>query len=114
MGRDSNFTCITCKKTYDLGYGSAISWLDSAKTVAEYDELAAECLREASLLKNLNFRKCLVEHEGHEWECWSFDWCSQRGGNITQDGGYSGDTILVEGYDNYENIDLWNKGDGIE
>lgn len=72
MGRDSVAACIDCKVVYQLGYGSASTWLDFCKTVAEYDAQPAG----QALSKNKAWRAFLVEHETHKWESWSSDWCS--------------------------------------
>ena len=108
MGRDGNFTCKDCKKTYYLGYGSYTTWLDLSdiKTVKEYDELDSP---NKDRQKNMNYRKCLEEHEGHDWITWSGDWCYNRDNvDLMAEGGYSGDWLMCEGEKCFEHIDLEN------
>jgi len=104
MGRSGNFTCVDCKKTYYLGYGSYLSWLDHVGTIKEYDALDGE---NKSLSKNQNFHKCLIEHEGHDWFAWSDDHCSESNGNLYVDGVYGRqDELLCEGFSEYEYINM--------
>ena len=103
MGRDSNFACRTCKKNYYLGYGSYSTWLDGALTIAEYD---ARDDADKDRQKNQNFRKCLEEHDGHDFVIWSDDWCYKNHGNLLIEGGYGKDVVIVEGFKDYEQIDL--------
>ena len=103
MGRESNFACKDCKKNYYLGYGSYSSWLDDVKTVVEYDALSDE---NKQLAKNINYRRCLGEHEGHDWVNWSTDWCYEKNGNLYAGGGYGDGHLLCEGFSEFEKIDL--------
>jgi hypothetical protein len=102
MGRDSNFVCKKCEKTYYLGYGSYSTWADNdVKTVKEYDDaVVGEC---KNLSKNANFRKCLVEHESHDWFTYSSDWCSEMHGNLVLD--YN-NTIILKDFSLFEEVKL--------
>jgi len=103
MGREGNFACKDCKKNYYLGYGSYTTWLDNAKTVAEYDALPDD---KKHIFKNINYRRCLGEHEGHDWVSWSSDWCYEENGNLYVDGSLSDPFLLCEGFSEFDKIDL--------
>ena len=104
IGRDSNFACKDCKKNYHLGYGTYTTWLDYVKTASEYDALSND---KKHLAKNINYRKCLSEHEGHDYVTWSNDWCYEDNGNLYVDGGgYMDEYLLCERFSEYEKIDL--------
>lgn len=75
MGRDSNAACLDCRQAFDFGYGPGATWLDRAKTVAEYDALATKDNGGQGTLgqlgKNKAWRAFLVLHEGHHFEQWN-------------------------------------------
>lgn len=90
MGCDRHFCCQTCKTDIYLGYGSYSSWLDcGVRTAAQYDALPDTY--KPPLSKNKNFRAALEKHEGHDWFCWSSDYCSvnDKTGDLELDAGYS-------------------------
>ncbi len=89
MGRSSSFICHTCKKNYYLGYGSYSSWLDLTYSLQEFEEKAKILHEEYKTSRfnwhdkdgkmeippdprdwytNENVKKCLTEHQGHEFE----------------------------------------------
>jgi hypothetical protein len=105
MGRSAYFTCADCRITYHLGYGSYSTWLDhKADSLQEYDALPDE---HKHLLKNKNYRKCLEEHEDHNFVAWSTDWCSISNGNLVSD--HDG-KILVKDVNLFDEIGLWRPG----
>lgn len=103
MGRESNFACKDCKKNYYLGYGSYTTWLDYVGTATEYDALPDG---KKHIAKNINYRKCLGEHEGHDFISWASDWCYEKNGNLYSDGGWNDLYLLIEGFSKFEKIDL--------
>lgn len=103
MGCGYNFTCKTCKKDYYLGYGSYGSWRTSSRSIQEYESFESN---DKELQKNIIFETCLREHEGHDFKVWSDDWCHEYNGNVYVEGGYNEDILLIEGYDDYEKINL--------
>jgi hypothetical protein len=106
MGRDASFYCRTCRTEYYLGYGSYSSWLDRCKTLHEYDE-AAQQTGNGDLLKNANLRKCLAEHEGHQYETHSGDWTYQRDGVLYGEFGVMGAGVpLIPDYAEWQFVDL--------
>lgn len=79
MGRDASFYCKTCRKEHYLGYGSYGTWLDGCETLEAFDEAAART-GYGNILKNANMRKCLEEHQGHDYVTHSGDWTYQQDG----------------------------------
>ncbi len=88
MGRSSSFICHTCKKNYYLGHDSYFSWLDLSDNLDEFEE-KAKILHEEykkdgfcwvdkegkfsptdqrDWFCNKNVKKCLEDHEGHDFE----------------------------------------------
>ena len=111
MGRDSHFICHTCKKDYDLGYGSYTTWLDDIGTLAEYEKLRSP---DKDLIKNKRFYQCLKAHGGHDFNSWSNDWCSERNGDLVIDGIYTDDIVIAKDFKGYEHIDLDKPFDPVE
>jgi hypothetical protein len=108
MGRGGEFYCKTCRKYYNLGYGSYRSWLDDCRSVAEFDTRAAAQPDIATLRKNINMRQCLVEHDGHDIETHSEDWAHISKGNLyTETGVYGADELAIEGVGDWEYVNLW-------
>jgi hypothetical protein len=108
MGRDATFYCRDCKTSYYLGYGSCGSWMDSAKTVEEFDAIAART-DNASLAKNQNVRRCLEEHAGHKHETHSGDWTYIEGGTLFGEFGPMGAGVpLIENYSEWTHEDLYS------
>ena len=106
MGCDRQFACLTCRKNYTLGYGSYLTWLDGGphgiKTFADFQALDSP---HKTLRKNQNFAQCLKEHEGHIWQTWSGDWCSEDKGHLWLDAGYERQ-ILIEDFAMFERFFL--------
>lgn len=102
MGRDSHFTCKTCKKTYDLGYSSYGSWLDNLSK-QEYENIETS---DKELLVNQNYYRCLVEHNGHDVVVWSSDWGDIRNGNLEIEVYYGRNKVLCYGIGEFEEFDL--------
>ena len=105
MGVDSTFACRDCKEKAYLGYGSALSWLDRCKTLAEYD---AQYEGKRSIPRNKRFRWMLERHEGHDWETFSTDYYRVQKGDLvfedpcpwaTSDG-----ELFIAGYANFEKV----------
>lgn len=94
MGTDRQFCCEDCRVNINLGYGSAMSWID-VRTVGEYDE---NCKTHGDLKKNVNMRRALVEHDGHNHFCWSYDWCSVdcETGALLLDAGYEVKVLIPD------------------
>lgn len=104
MGCAYHLSCITCRKSYDLGYGSYGSWV-KAETVEEYQQRVTP--GKANLLKNKNLLMCLTEHKDHVFNVWSPDWTSERDGDLYISFiDYVGDTPIVPDYKSFEKIDL--------
>lgn len=107
MGCSRTFACHTCKKAYDLGYGSYSSWLYEAKTLDEYDALPdKEGYKDRQ--KNKNIRQCLVEHQGHDFThfCDDDTWMDEKTGDLLMQGGYSPCIVYVEKFKEYEQIGM--------
>lgn len=110
MGRSSTFVCKTCEKSYYLGYGSYGSWHDGFRTLQEYDSNAltdSTCPSEYLLKKNLNFRKCLSEHEYHDWFTYSEDNSTIRDGSLYCDNPMGNDVLLISDFNKYQHFDLF-------
>jgi hypothetical protein len=105
MGRDSNFVCKTCRKSYYLGYGCHGTWLDDLfKTIDDYNFSNSV---HKKLSKNINFETCLRDHDGHDYFTYCSDEIMVLEGNLYMDGfGYNDDVMLVERYSDYKKIDL--------
>jgi hypothetical protein len=102
MGRNSSASCATCRKDYDIGYGSSLTWMDWKPTVAAFDAQLAEHGLTPETLQGRNrcVRAFLVEHEGHAFEWWSSDYAYiDDAGDLRGD--YDSDLIL-EGVGKYE------------
>jgi len=106
MGRDSNFTCKTCKKNYKLGYGSYTTWLDGFAK-GEYESMYSP---HKDLPKNKAYYKCLCEHEGHDCFSWSKDWVFEHNGNLVWEGVYGEYHVLCERFTDFEQIDMEEDG----
>jgi hypothetical protein len=110
MGRNSSVSCATCRKDYDIGYGSSRTWLDQVDTVAAFDAQLVKYGLTPETLQGRN--RCvwafLVEHEGHEFDWWSSDYAFiDDKGDLRGD--YDNDLIL-EGVGGYEK--LYGRRDG--
>lgn len=104
MGCAYHFSCVTCRKSYDLGYGSYSSWV-IANTVDQYNQAVTP--EKARHLKNQNLLKCLTEHESHNFVIWSPDWTSEIDGSLYLSLiDYRGTEPMVTGYNLFEKIDL--------
>lgn len=91
MGRGGTFYCRTCKTWTYLGYGSCGSWLDGARSLAEYDRIVARG-DNGNLIKNRNMRACLMKHDGHDVSSYSEDWTYEKGGRVFMVGSYGTET----------------------
>lgn len=106
MGCDRNFTCVTCRKTYSLGYGSYGTWLDGGNSgINTFADFQASDSPQKTLRKNQNFGRCLHEHDGHQWRTWSFDYCSHKDGDLWVHAGYE-PYVLISGEAAFEFVDL--------
>ena len=75
--------------------------MDHNQTLADFDKDVGD--RE-KLFVNQNLRKCLTEHDGHDFITWSGDWASEDPkGDLCFDD-YM--TIAVEGFKDYEKVNL--------
>jgi len=99
MGRDSNFVCKDCKKIYYLGYGSYATWLDDKLTVQEYHHAEGD----KYLSKNINYFKCLLEHENCNFETYSGDYTSEVNNQLICD---PDNSVILENLSDYERINL--------
>lgn len=107
MGRGASFYCSTCKHEYYLGYGSYGTWLDHCRSVEEYDKFAAAAPDSATLAKNINVRRCLEEHAGHDFCCQSSDWTHAHHGKLCGEFGFMGACVtLIEDYAQWGHTDL--------
>jgi hypothetical protein len=98
VGRDANFSCKTCKKTYVLGYGSYGTFIN-ADTIEEYQALPND---NKDLNKNKNLEWCLTVHHGHDFIQWSGDWAwVDAKGRLMVEGGYDDDKVLIEDFWSY-------------
>ena len=107
MGCDRQFTCVTCRQTYNLGYGSYTSWVDgtdSLKTYADFESLDSP---HKTLLKNQNFGRCLQIHEGHDWLTWSYDYCSEENGDLYITAGYGHEELFIADLGTFQFTDLY-------
>lgn len=108
MGRDAQAACRDCRIAYYLGYGSYSSWLDSLDTPEAFDAFDDSKGRPSkSFYGNVNWRRVLEEHRGHDLVRWSDDWAIYEGGNLHDPGPYmSVGPVLVADYDSYRKINL--------
>lgn len=106
MGCGYIYACRTCKKAYDVGYGSYGSWI-VATTLPEFERAAAGNLDALTLTKNQNVRKVLEEHAGHDIYPANRDYHTVRGGALTGEFGPMGaDVVMIPDFGEYERIDL--------
>jgi hypothetical protein len=82
MGCDTQGACITCKKSYDLGYGSYGKFEERTKSMPE-------------------------EHKDHKVEFFSDDWTLTCDGNLMiTGGGFIDDMLLVENFKDFEKLGI--------
>ena len=98
MGCDRQITCLTCRVNYYLGYGSYLTWTE---TLGEFE--AAPNERKPS---NMQLRKILEEHEGHELKAWSYDYCFNVGDDLYIYEHYLPDRLFIRGFSGFRQVDM--------
>lgn len=81
MGVGYNFVCMSCKKYYELGYGSYRTWI-YATTIKDYENVSSE---DKTLCKNMNLEKCLRTHNGHAFELLNMDYVVLEEGKLLEE-----------------------------
>ena len=59
------------------------------------------------MLKNQNFGQCLQAHEGHAWQTWSYDYCSEYDGDLYIYAGYGDDKLFIADFGTFQFTDLY-------
>ena len=104
MGRGSTFFCRTCREIIRLGYGSAGTWLDDCRTLAEFDQ-RAEATGFGDRAKNVRMREALARHVDHDIGTYSEDWTQERAGKVYEEGPYGSEgPLLVDSNESWTHI----------
>jgi len=105
MGRDGRLVCRDCKLEIYLGYGSYLTWIgDHANTVAGFYMAVARRGKDTQLTKNVNLRRALQEHEGHDFTVGSEDWWvhDSKRDALCVEGAYGAPgKVIAENYSEY-------------
>ena len=85
-----------------MGYGSAVTWLDHAKTLDEFDAAVARDPDLGIRVKNQRVRTCLETHAGHDFETHSSDWTHTHPNKLCGEFGSYGACVTI-----IDDFDVW-------
>ena len=120
MGCDYHLSCVDCKVTQYLGYGSYSGWVISdsvdgfggqleriATHRVETGRAASGGQAMAMLLgqkRNLNALQFLLEHDNHDVVYWSNDWAWEKNGNLVIESRPGREQVIVPGGAGFQKI----------
>lgn len=107
MGRDSNISCVDCKKSYYLGHQGYSTWLDGCGTVEDFDRHLQRDPSRFMGNQNRAVRWVLAEHAGHNIKQWCGDYSREgKGGHLYFNDTVNEDELWIENHASFERFDL--------